>query len=288
VYPKLFTVGPFTVYSFGLMLGLGFILADLVLASELKRKKIDPQHASTIILLAVVFGIIGSKALSLIETWDDFMRHPMEMAFSPGGLTWYGGFFLATVAIYFYVRRSKLSFAQICDSSAPGLAIAYGVARIGCHLSGDGDYGVPTSLPWGTMYSKGTFPPSLAFKDFPEIVAKYGVNGVVPDTILVHPAPVYEFILGVAIFFILWSLRKKPWRDGRMFMLYLMLSGAARLGVEFIRINPRLLFGLSEAQLIAIVVIVIGVVGFARLGDGGPRSMGTLNERTAAAEAGTR
>jgi len=139
--------------------------------------------------------------------------------------------------------------------------LGYGVARIGCHLAGDGDYGFPTDLPWGAVYSNGTYPPSLAFRDFPEIVQKYGINGVVPDTIRVHPTPIYEFILSVILFLIMWKLRKKNFFDGKMFMIYLIFYGSSRLMIEFIRLNPRILFGLSEAQLISIILIMIGFIG---------------------------
>jgi phosphatidylglycerol:prolipoprotein diacylglycerol transferase len=160
-----------------------------------------------------------------------------------------------------YVRKRNIPFLKICDAASPSLLIGYGVARLGCHLSGDGDYGLPTDLPWGTVYSNGTYPPSIAFRNFPEIVQKYGVNGVVPDTLRVHPTPVYEFLAGVLLFIILWNLRKKLAVDGTVFMVYLIMSGTARFLVEFIRLNPRILFGLSEAQLISIVIVAVGVTG---------------------------
>jgi len=257
--PRLFQVGPFTVYSYGLMLGIGFIVASYLLTLELKRKQLDPNMGSTITLLAVVFGIMGSKLLYLIEEWEYFVRDPFGMAFSPGGLTWYGGFFLATLAIWIYIRRKRIPFLRICDAIAPGLLLGYGIARIGCHLAGDGDYGFPTSLPWGAVYAKGTYPPSVAFRDFPDIVAKYGVNGVVPDSIPVHPTPIYEFLLAAALFFLLWKLRKKGYPDGKLFMVYLIFAGAERFVVEFLRLNPRILFGLSEAQLISAVLILFGL-----------------------------
>jgi phosphatidylglycerol:prolipoprotein diacylglycerol transferase len=260
MYPRLFQFGPFTVYSYGLMLGLGFIVASIVLTKELRRKHLDPNLGSTITLLAVIFGVSGSKILYLLENWGDFIRTPM-MAFSPGGLTWYGGFFLATAAIMIYARKKKIPFLKICDAAAPAIMIAYGVARIGCHLSGDGDYGMPTSLPWGMVYSAGTYPPSIAFRDFPDVVAKYGVNGVVPDTIPVHPTPLYEFFTGVILFLVLWKLKDRPAPDGNIFMIYLILSGIARFAVEFLRLNPRLLFGLSEAQLLSLAMIAIGFIG---------------------------
>jgi len=269
VYPVLFKIGPISIYSFGLMMGLGFLTASYILTKELRRKEMDPNLGNTITLLALIFGIVGSKVLFLLENWSDFSRDP-SIAFSPGGLTWYGGLILATVVIFYYTRKRGLPFLKICDASAPALMLGYGVARIGCHLAGDGDYGMPSDLPWATVYAKGTYPPSIAFRDFPDIVQKYGVNGVVPDTIPVHPAPLYEFIMAVLLFTLLWKLRKRAYPDGKLFMIYLLLSGAARFLVEFIRVNPRILMGLSEAQLIALSMIVIGIFGISALSKKSP------------------
>lgn len=262
MYPRLFTIGPFTVYSYGLMLGIGFIIASILLTKELRRKGLDPNMGSTITLLSVIFGIVGSKLLYLMEHWEYFIAQPIDMAFSPGGLTWYGGFFLATFSIMVYARKKRISFLKICDVAAPGLILGYGIARIGCHLAGDGDYGLPTDLPWATVYANGTYPPSAAFREFPEIVEQYGVNGVVPDTIPVHPAPVYEFLINGGLFFVLWGLRKKTFNDGKLFMIYLMLSGTSRFVIEFIRLNPRIFMGLTEAQLLSFVIFIIGVIGY--------------------------
>lgn len=261
MYPELFKIGPFTVHSFGLMMAISFIVASWILTKELVRKDYQPNLGSTITLLAVIFGIIGSKLLFLIEDWDHFILNPLGEAFSPGGLTWYGGFILATFAIWRYVRKKKISFLKICDAAAPGLLIGYGIARIGCHFAGDGCYGMPTNLPWGTVYSNGTYPPLIAFRDFPEIVQKYGVDGIILNNITVHPTPIYEFFSSIILFLILWNLRKKNFTDGTIFMFYLILSGISRFLVEFIRLNPRILFGLSEAQLISIVLIIIGIIG---------------------------
>ncbi|HTO95391.1 MAG TPA: prolipoprotein diacylglyceryl transferase [Bacteroidota bacterium] len=262
--PILFRIGPFPIYSFGLMLGIGFLLGSYILALELKRKKLDPEIASTITILAVIFGIAGAKILFLIEEWSIFIRNPVGEAFSPGGLTWYGGFVLGMTAVTVYIRRKKIPFLKIWDGLAMGLIIAYGVSRLGCHLSGDGDYGFPTSLPWGTDYSRGTLPPSRAFAIFPEIASRYP-GGIVPDNTPCHPTPVYELLLGVAGFVVLWNLRKRPWPDGKMFMVYLMMSTVFRFSVEFLRLNPRLLWGLSEAQLIAIPLFFVGLAGMVML-----------------------
>ncbi|MBM4177013.1 MAG: prolipoprotein diacylglyceryl transferase [Ignavibacteria bacterium] len=252
--PQLFEIGPFTVYSYGLMLGIGFIVASYLLSIEFKRKKIHTDLATEITLLALIFGIIGAKMFHLFETWDTFIQDPIGEAFSAGGLTWYGGFILAVIAIWINSRRRNLPFFVIADSVSPALAIGYGIGRMGCHLAGDGDYGIPTTLPWGTDYSAGTYPPSLALKYlYPD--------GNVPEGILCHPTPVYEFILAVIIFLILWKIRKKNFPDGNLFMYFLILHGLSRFAVEFIRINPQLLFGLSEAQIISVILILIGITG---------------------------
>ena len=260
MYPILFKIGPVPIYSFGLMMALGFITASLVLTQELVRKGYHRDIGSTVTLLAIIFGIAGSKLLFIIENFDDFLRHP-AMAVSPGGLTWYGGFFLAIIVIERYTRKQKIPFLAVADAASPALLLGYGIARVGCHLSGDGDYGIPTDLPWGMQYSNGTYPPSLAFREFPDLVQKYGVNGFVPDTIRCHPTPLYELLLGLILFAIIWNYRKRLTINGQIFSLYLILSGAARFLVEFLRLNPRLLFGLSEAQLIAVVVMIGGGIG---------------------------
>lgn len=261
MYPVIGHLGPFTIYSFGLMMGLSFIIANMLIASEFKRKKFPADLASNITLIALVAGVSGSKLLYLLENFERFLADPLGMTFSPGGLTFYGGFILATASIYYYTRRKKLRFMQVADAIAPALILAYGIARIGCHLAGDGDYGFPTTLPWGTDYSNGTYPPSAAFRHFPDIVATYGVGGVVPDATLCHPTPVYETIICAAFFLVLWRNRTKWTAEGKVFYAYLVLAGIERFGVEFLRLNERLLAGLSEAQIIALILVAIGAAG---------------------------
>jgi phosphatidylglycerol:prolipoprotein diacylglycerol transferase len=259
--PRLVEIGPFTIYSYGLMLAVGFLVASYLLSAELQRKRLDPALGNSITLIALVAGVAGSKILYLIEHWSAFLADPAGMAFSPSGLTFYGGFLLATLSIWVYLRRKKIGFLLAADAVAPGLMLGYGVARLGCHFAGDGDYGFPTTLPWGTDYSRGTYPPSAAFRNFPEITSQYP-NGIVPDTTLCHPTPVYELILCSIFFVILWRMRKTTSPDGKLFMAYLVLAGLERFVVEFLRINPRIAFGLSEAQLIALGLILIGAFGW--------------------------
>jgi len=264
--PKLFQIGPIPVYSYGLMLGIAFIVASYLFSIECKRRKIPENVSVNITFLALIGGVVGAKLLYVIEEWTYITSLPKDKLFttdgifSPMGLTYYGGLILAILLILLYTRIKKIKFIKTADAAAPAIAIGYGIARIGCHLSGDGDYGLPVSefiswVPWGTNYAKGTVPPSAAFHGT-EIAKKFG--GVVPDNTLCHPTPVYEFILAVIILAILWRYRKKFTVDGRLFSLFLVLTGISRFFVEFIRLNPRIMFGLSEAQLISIVMVIFG------------------------------
>ncbi len=266
--PKLFDIGPIPVYSYGLMLGIAFIVASWLLQKEFKRRKLPENIAVNITFIALVGGVIGAKLLYIIEEWGSITSKGFghlfssDGLFSPAGLTWYGGFILAAGLIYLYTRKKKIPFLKVADAASPCLAIGYGIARIGCHLSGDGDYGIPIRefwswVPWGTDYSKGTLPPSVNFRGT-WVAEKFG--GVVPDNTLCHPSPIYEFIFGAIILFLLFKFRKKFVNDGMMFAVYLILSGTARFIVEFIRVNPRILFSLSEAQVISIVLIGLGVL----------------------------
>jgi phosphatidylglycerol:prolipoprotein diacylglycerol transferase len=259
--PRLLQIGPFTIYGYGLMLAIGFIIGSYLVTYEMKRRGLDPNLGNTITLIALVAGVAGSKLLFLIENWGYFLDDPIGMAFSPSGLTFYGGFLLATFSIYLYLRKRGIRFLLAADAIAPGLMLAYGIARIGCHLAGDGDYGFPTTLPWGTDYSKGTYPPSVAFKNIPEIANTFP-DGIVPDHTLCHPTPMYEFLICGILFMVLWRLRTKLQPEGKLFMLYLIVAGLERFLIEFVRINPRSALGLSEAQLIALALVLVGLLGW--------------------------
>lgn len=263
MYPELFKIGPFTIYSYGLMVGIAFIVANYLLTKEFERRKLAKNLSTEVTLLAIVFGIVGAKLFHLFENWSEFLSDPM-MAFSPGGLTFYGGLILSIIAIWIFLKRKKIPFLLVADAVSPALILAYGIGRIGCHLSGDGDYGIPTNLPWGVDYSHGTVPPHYMFQGTEW--AKQYPNGIFPDTTPLHPTPIYEFLLCVIIFAVLWKLRTKEWALGKLFMLYLIFAGLERFVIEFIRLNPRILFDFTEAQVISIVMIIVGVFGWMYLG----------------------
>jgi phosphatidylglycerol---prolipoprotein diacylglyceryl transferase len=283
--PVLFEIGPLRINSFGLLLGIGYILGSYILSLELKRKKLDPNLASNITIIAVVFGIGGAKLLHVIEHTIEYWGTPYldikGQLFSFSGLTWYGGLILGMVAITVYVHRKKIPFLRIWDGLGVALILAYGVARLGCHFSGDGDYGIPTTLPWGTIYANGTAKPTSMLKEYfdghpdERTIWSYDSLRVIHSRIdrlgnpinrfdeqtPLHPTPVYEMMLGIIGFLIMWRLRRNNYPDGELFMIYLMLASTFRFIVEFLRLQPKLLFGLSEAQLIAIALFVAGFIG---------------------------
>ena len=248
MYPKLFEIGPVPVYSYGLMLGLAFLIGSSLFSKELKRKKIDENAGVIITFLAIIGGIVGSKIFYIIEEWNFGKGNSLssyfktDVLFSPSGLTFYGGVILSLIMIYFYCRSKKLSLLMIFDSLVPGGVLGYGIARIGCHLSGDGCYGVQVN---------GTFWQFLGYAY---------TKGIVPTEagVLVHPTSLYELGAAVIIFTVLWIWRKKTKYAGELFNLYLIFGGLERLLVEFIRVNPRIIFGLSQAQIISIIMIFLG------------------------------
>lgn len=250
MYPKLFQIGPIPVYSYGLMLGIAFLVASTLFTKELKRLKIEENIGITITFIAIICGIVGSKIFYIIEEWNFGSGNPIsyyltpENLFSPAGLTFYGGIILSIIVIYIYCKKKKVSVLRIFDAMSPAATLGYGIARIGCHLSGDGCYGTDVN---------GTFWQFLGYS--------YS-NGIVPTKAgeLVHPTPLYELAFAVIAFFILWSLRKKMKFNGELFYIYLILTGIPRLLVEYIRLNPRIILGLSQAQIISIIMIIIGIL----------------------------
>jgi len=125
MYPELFKIGPFTVYSYGLMVGIAFIVANYLLTKEFARRKLAKNLSTEITLLAIVFGIAGAKLFHLFENWSEFLSDPM-IAFSPGGLTFYGGLILTIIAVMIYLRRKKIPFLLVADSVSPALILAKG------------------------------------------------------------------------------------------------------------------------------------------------------------------
>ncbi len=278
MHPILFRIGPVTLYSFGLMMAAAFLAANFFFSKELARRGLDARIAAQIFLICMIGGVAGSKLFSVVENWSDFVRDPMGQLFSPAGLTFYGGFLVAMAWIYMYVKRKGLRFALFADMIAPTVLLAYGIGRIGCQLAGDGDYGIPSNLPWAMSYPQGTAKPTYAlvdyFKTHPLERASLHYDSLASITVgkdqmgerisgfdeivRVHPAPVYETLFCAIAFYFIWKYRKKyETETGKIFAITAVVMGFERLMIEFIRINP-LYVGLSMAQWISVGLMVAG------------------------------
>lgn len=268
--PELFHIGPIPVYSFGLMMAIAFLTANALLNRELRRRWKNEEKAaafsSTITLIALVAGVSGSKLFHLLENPDLLLRNGLAEVFSGSGLTFFGGLLMAITCIYVYVRRKGMSFLYLADVAAPGLILAYGIGRIGCQLAGDGDYGIPSTLPWSMSYPNGTVPTLSALN--PELASKWmemNPGLPVPVDITVHPTPVYETLACLVIFLFLYRLQQRigQTQEGRVFAWYLVGAGLERFLVEFLRLNP-LYGGLSQAQWIGVGLALAGMALLAR------------------------
>ncbi|MFQ6605492.1 MAG: prolipoprotein diacylglyceryl transferase [Fidelibacterota bacterium] len=256
MYPTIFKIGPLTIHSFGLLLVIAFYTCFYLLDREMKRLGYDNKIASDIVFAAALGGILGAKIYYLLENFGRVVADPIGMIFSGAGLVFYGGLIGGTLGVTYVIRKNNFSWLHFGDIVAPLLMLGYGIGRIGCFLVGD-DYGLPTKLPWGVPFENGLPPTTYAIFDryYPWINLDGFTQGVIP----VHPTQLYEFGLALIIFSFLWSRRKNILHAGQLFFTYLILAGAERFLIEFIRTNPKYIAGLSGAQIISIFMISIGI-----------------------------
>jgi len=223
--------------TFGLMLWLAAVAAAFVMDRGFRRARITAD-AVGIVAVAVVLGILGAKLWHVIDTPIEFREEGWRVFWDSAGFAWFGGLVFGISALLFQGWWAKIGGLRTLDLAAPAAAIGYGIGRIGCFLSGDGCYGLPTNLPWGM-----SFP-----------------NGIEPTLSRVHPTPLYELAAGLLIGFWLWRRGGKPHATGAIVGQYLVLSGIARFLVEFVRRNPKVLWGLSNAQLASVGSVIAGIV----------------------------
>ena len=232
--PELGSVGPFTFYSFGLMAALAVVVAAIFLAIDLRQRGLDPSFSIEVALAAGIGGFLGARIYYVVEHWGE----PGEGLFSGAGLVWYGGVAGGFIAVVLVALWRRMPIGLLANMVAAPLAIGYAIGRIGCQLAGDGDYGDVTTLPWGMSYPDGT----------------------VPTNEIVHPTPVYETLAALVIFWVLWRMRGRLTAPWSLFGLYLVLIGIERFAVEFVRATPVVIAGLTTAQVISIILVVIGAI----------------------------
>lgn len=259
----------------GLIVGVVFVIFRYW--NKNKKKLDEPQtvvqqlypheQITELTLIATLWGVIGAKIFSLVENLPAFLADPIGQFFSGGGLTIYGGLIGGFLGVFLYLKRNNITPFPFGDSIAPALAFAYGVGRIGCQLSGDGDWGIQAKtqpdwwfLPdWIWSY---TYPHNVKNegKAIADCVWRYCAE--LPEA--VYPTPIYEITMMFAITAFLWLIRKKLPAAGMLFFIYLIFNGVERFFIETVRVNERYsYFGLdwTQAQFIAIGLMVIGVIG---------------------------
>jgi phosphatidylglycerol:prolipoprotein diacylglycerol transferase len=247
MYPVLLQLGPVTIYSFGAMMAVALLTGGWLVAKEMDRKGLPGELASNLLVAAAIGAVVGGRLWVVIEDWRGFLNDPIGMIFTGSGFAFYGGFVAAVLLVYLTVRRHGLPWWSITDCAAPVIALGHAIGRVGCQLAGDGDWGTVSELPWAMAY-----PNAIIGWDHPP-----GVR--------VHPTPLYEMLAYLAVFAVLWRIRTRPRADGQLFCWYLVLAPSARFLIEFVRHNPRHVFGLSVAQLFSILLIALGVAGFSWL-----------------------
>jgi phosphatidylglycerol:prolipoprotein diacylglycerol transferase len=230
-------LGAVTLQTFGIMFALGFIAAGAVVARRLKEWGKPTDWAYEIVIAALVGGIVGARLNFVIQNYDAVKGDLFGNLFSGSGLVWFGGAIGGAIGVGLWAWLRKMLNLSLLDLCAAPLCVGYAIGRIGCQVSGDGDYGKAWDGPWAMAYPNGTKP-----IDTP-----------------VHPTPIYETLAMGLVAYFLWRLRDRV-QPGILFAIYLVLAGTERLLVEFIRRNDAELLGLTQPQLISIVMMAAGLV----------------------------
>ena len=233
-------LGPLTLQTFGIAFALAFLAAGALVARRLGELGKPTDWAYEVILAALAGGIIGARLDFVVENYSSVKDDLFGNIFSGSGLVWYGGAIGGAIGVTLWAWRRGMLSAALLDLCAAPLALGYAIGRIGCQVSGDGDYGKAWDGPWAMAYPDGTEP-----TDTP-----------------VHPTPIYETLAMGMVAYLLWRLRER-YQAGVLFSIYLVLAGAERFLIEFIRRNDDVFLGLTQAQLISLGMIAAGAAWIA-------------------------
>ena len=250
--------------TFGMFFGLAFVVSGAVVGRRLKELGRPPDWAYEMVFAALIGGLVGARLYWVLTNLDDVRGDVLGGIFGGSGLVWFGGLLGGAAGVLLWARRRGMFNVTLLDACSPALAIGYAVGRVGCQISGDGDYGSPTDLPWGMAYP----------------------DGVVPTTEVVHPTPIYETLSMCLVAWALWRARDAL-RPGLLFACYLVLAGCERFLVEFVRRNDAVLAGLTEAQLLSLVMMAAGGIWLWRASRSGGVRRGAAGGPVPAAAAST-
>lgn len=241
--PEIHLLG-ISVKTFGLTFALGFVACGLVVARRLRELGRPADWAYEITFAALIGGVVGARAYYVIENYDTVKHDLLGSVFSGSGLVWYGGAIGGAIGVVAWMRWRGVLERRMFDTCATALALGYAIGRIGCQVSGDGDYGISSNLPWAMGYPHGTLP--------------------TPPGVTVQPTPIYETVAMCLVAYGLWCLRDRV-RPGVVFALYLLLSGFERFLVEFARRNEEVFAGLTTPQLESVALMIIGSLWLAMM-----------------------
>ena len=248
MYPTFFRIGTFEVTSFGVMVAIGALVGLWVFGRELSRSKL-PASGGDAAMAGVFGGLVGAKLLWIVEHLSE--AHLMELLLSRGGMSWFGGLLGGVATALVFMRRMRLPIIPTLAAATPALAIGHAIGRIGCFLVGD-DYGRPTDLPWGVAFPR----------------------GLPPTDVRVHPTQLYEM---AALFIVAWLLirwRRRGVADAIVLGRYLVLAGAIRFAIEFIRVNERILGPFTLAHLVSAGLVLVGLALLVWRGTRSPQTQG--------------
>ena len=249
------------------------------------------EKAVDIIFIAAISGVLGARLFSIFENFSSFLADPIGVLFSGSGLTVYGGIILAFIAVYYFVNRNGIKPVYMMDIAGMGILLGYAIGRIGCQVSGDGDWGIVAAaqpewwfLPdWLWSYN---YPNNVNNEGTPLAGCNLEIyntaKGIIEDrcqaacgmrychqlTEPVYPTPIYETTISLIGFFLLYYFRKRIKVPGLIFFIYMIYNGIERFFIEFIRVNEKYeLLGMnySQAQYISLAFVVIGILGLVLL-----------------------
>jgi phosphatidylglycerol---prolipoprotein diacylglyceryl transferase len=246
MYPRLFELGPITVYTYGVLLAAAYLLGLQLARVRARQRGLDANRVLDLGIYIIIAALVGAKALLLFTDFDTFKTNPRELlTLARSGGVFYGGLILAVAVALFYIRKIGLPLWTTCDVFAPGIALGHVVGRFGCLFAGC-CYGRPTKMPWG-----------ITFRD-PFATANVGT----PLNQPLHPTQLYEAGAELLILvFLLWSERKGRPYPGRTFWLYMLLYAVSRFVIEFYRGDDRGTVGMfSTSQFISLLLAPLAVV----------------------------
>lgn len=234
------------------------------------EKVVHPKDLmGQILVWAAIWGLLGAKLFHNLEYWDEFIKDPVSSLLSFSGLTFYGGILFGGVAVIYYTSKNRIRPLDMLDVGAPGIMIGYAIGRLGCQLSGDGDWGIPNTTPkpswlewlpdWAWAFK---FPNNVINEGVPIAGCQGKFCHELP--LAVYPTSFYEFLICLVLFAILWILRKQIKTPGSLFCIYLILNGVERFFIELIRVNAKYHLGdlsFTQAELISTIMVLSGIAG---------------------------